>query len=68
MQIATCKKQILIRIPRELDERLEKHVKKIGISKQAFVLGLIYKELKKEAATEIYINDAPTKTAEAETT
>ena len=44
------KRQIGIRIPRELDERLESYVNKIGISKAAFILGLIYKELKKEAA------------------
>ena len=56
MQAVDFKKQLLIRIPHELDERLEKHVKKIGISRQAFVLGLIYKELKKEAA-EIYTAD-----------
>ena len=45
------KRQIGIRIPRELDNRLEAYVSKIGISKPAFILGLIYKELKKEDAT-----------------
>ena len=42
------KRQIGIRIPRELDERLESYVNKIGISKAAFILGLIYEKLKKE--------------------
>ena len=42
------KRQVGVRIPIELDERLEHHVNKIGISKAAFILGLIYKELKKE--------------------
>ena len=41
------KKQIGICIPRDLDEQLEKHVAKIGISKPAFILGLIYKELER---------------------
>jgi hypothetical protein len=41
------KKQIGLRIPQELDRRLEKHVNKIGISKPAFILGLIFKELEK---------------------
>ena len=44
----TGKRQIGIRIPRDLDNRLESHVNKIGISKAAFILGLIYNELKKE--------------------
>ena len=39
------KKQISIRIPQEPDKRLEKHVNKIGISKPAFILNLIFKEL-----------------------
>ena len=43
----TIKKQIGIRIPPELDRRLEKHVNKIGISKPAFILNLIFKELEK---------------------
>ena len=41
----TNKKQINIRIPQELVKRLEKHVNKIGISKSAFILNLIFKEL-----------------------
>ena len=41
------KKQIGIRIPKDLNEQLEKHVAKIGISKPAFILGLIYKELER---------------------
>lgn len=39
------KRQIGIRLPKELDERLGKHVKKIGITKPAFILGLIFNEL-----------------------
>ena len=46
------KRQINIRIPPELDRRLENHVQKIGISKQAFILSLIFRELEeKEKAT-----------------
>lgn len=41
------KRQIGVRIPKELDARLENHVRKIGISKQAFILGLIFRELEK---------------------
>lgn len=39
------KKQIGIRIPQELDCRLTELVNKIGISKPAFILSLIYREL-----------------------
>ena len=39
------KKQIGIRIPQDLDRQLENHVRKIGISKPAFILSLIYKEI-----------------------
>jgi predicted DNA-binding protein len=42
------KKQIGIRIPQELNRRLEKHVNKIGISKPAFILGLIFRELEEK--------------------
>ena len=41
------KKQLGIRIPKELNEQLERHVAKIGISKPAFVLGLVYKEMER---------------------
>ena len=41
------KKQLGVRIPKELNERLERHVAKIGISKPAFILGLIYRELER---------------------
>lgn len=45
-----CKKnQICIRIPRELDCRLGDLVEKIGISKPAFILGLIYRELESKS-------------------
>lgn len=43
----TIRTQIGIRIPQELDSRLEKHVSRIGISKPAFILGLIFKELER---------------------
>ena len=43
--IAATKRQIGIRIPQELDRRLEEHVAKIGISKSAFILSMLYKEL-----------------------
>ena len=49
MKIMTNKRQIGIRIPCELDNLLENRVNKIGISKAAFILGLIYKELEKES-------------------
>ena len=62
MEVSTYKKQLLIRMPRELAECLENRVKEIGISRQAFVLGLIYKELKKESGT-IYVEGKPAKTA-----
>lgn len=47
LKTPTAKNQIGIRIPRELDEQLENHVKKIGISKPAFILNLIYESLSK---------------------
>ena len=47
------KRQIGLRIPKELDERLEKHVEKIGISKPAFILGLIFAELEKQSRYQI---------------
>ena len=49
MNITTSKRQIGIRIPSDLDDRLANHVNKIGISKASFILGLIYKELKNES-------------------
>ena len=50
MEANNGKRQIGIRIPRELDKTLESHVEKIGISKAAFILQLIYRELKSELA------------------
>lgn len=47
MSKINVKRQIGIRIPEELNERLEKHVARIGISKPAFILGLIFDELEK---------------------
>ena len=46
---ATAKRQIGIRIPQELDKRLEEHVSKIGISKAAFILSILYRELEATA-------------------
>ena len=40
-----AKRQIGLRVPCELYQRLEKHVAKIGISKPAFILEIIYREL-----------------------
>lgn len=44
------KELVSVRIPTELNKEFTNHVAKIGISKTAFILGLIYKELKKESA------------------
>ena len=49
METNDNKRQLGIRIPRELDGKLENHVKKIGISKQAFILNLIFRELEKNS-------------------
>ena len=49
METNDNKRQLGIRIPRGLDEKLENHVKKIGISKQAFILNLIFRELEKNS-------------------
>ena len=48
MKTKNNKKQLGIRIPEELECRLEKHVIKIGISKQAFILNLIFRELEEK--------------------
>lgn len=39
---------VSVRIPKELNKRLTEYVAEIGISKAAFILQLIYKELKSE--------------------
>lgn len=41
------KLQVGLRLPPELNRRLENHVSKIGISKPAFILNLIFNELEK---------------------
>ena len=41
------KSQIGLRLPAELNQRLENHVSRIGISKPAFILNLIFNELEK---------------------
>lgn len=47
MKAEIKKTQIGLRLPQELDRRLENHVNKIGISKPAFILNLIFNELEK---------------------
>lgn len=47
MNTESRKNQMGLRIPQELNQRLEKHVGKIGISKNAFILNLIFNELEK---------------------
>ena len=49
MKTEKIKKQLGIRIPPELDRRLENHVQKIGISKPAFILSLIFRELEEKS-------------------
>ena len=46
----STKKQICVRIPQELDRRLDTLVNKIGISKPAFILNLIYRELERNGS------------------
>lgn len=45
------KAQICVRIPKSLNKRLEEHISKIGISKQAFILRLVYEELERLSST-----------------
>lgn len=45
MKTVSSKTQIGLRLPQELNRRLENHVSRIGISKPAFILNLIFKEL-----------------------
>ena len=52
VQTDTKKGQICVRIPENLNKRLEEHVRQIGISKPAFILGLIYAELEKNKSSE----------------
>ena len=47
MNTESRKNQIGLRLPPELNQRLEKHVSRIGISKNAFILNLIFNELEK---------------------
>lgn len=54
---------VSVRIPKELNKKLAKHVAAMGLSKTAFIINLIYKELKKEAATAVHIDDEPAKAA-----
>ena len=44
------KELVSVRIPIELNTEFANHVAKIGVSKNAFILGLIYDELKKESS------------------
>lgn len=57
------KELVSVRIPKELNKKLAKHVAAMGLSKAAFILNLINKELKKETATTIHIDDESAKTA-----
>ena len=41
---------VSVRIPKELNKKLTEYVAEIGISKAAFILQLIYRELKNEQA------------------
>lgn len=50
--IENDKRQIGIRIPKELDKRLERHVARIGVSKPAFILQLVYEKLEQVARTQ----------------
>ena len=45
MEIANKKEQIGIRIPEKLNERLKERAVQMGISRPAFILSLLYKEL-----------------------
>lgn len=47
METEIKKPQIGLRLPPELNRRLENHVSRIGISKPAFILNLIFNELEK---------------------
>lgn len=51
MDSKTKKSQFGIRIPLELNKLLEDRVKKIGISKSAYILTLIYNALEKSEQT-----------------
>lgn len=60
------KELVSVRIPKELNKKLAEHVSAMGISKAAFILNLINKELKKSAALERYAytkDDEPVKAA-----
>jgi len=60
MKTVSPKVQIGLRLPPELNRRLENHVSRIGISKPAFILNLIFKELEqneKKPRAEIEDND-----------
>ena len=59
MTVPKNKRQIGLRIPRELDNELQILVDKIGISKPAFILGLIYRELEKSNAGNVRNNINP---------
>lgn len=42
------KEMVSVRIPRDMNAKLTEYLKKIGITKNAFILSLIKKELDKE--------------------
>lgn len=43
----TAKTNFTLRIPKELDEKLKKRATELGISKNALILNLIWKEIEK---------------------
>lgn len=46
MKIA--KELLSVRIPKELNKKFSKHIAPLGISKNAFILSLIHKEISKD--------------------
>lgn len=46
------KELLSLRIPPELNRRLANHVKPMGLSKNAFILGLVNRELEKGGKTQ----------------
>lgn len=45
--MGSCKKELVsVRIPKELNKKFAKHVASMGISKTAFILNLINRELR----------------------
>jgi len=52
IKVNTQKKELVsLRIPAKLNKKLTEYLAPIGLSKNAYILSLIYKELKKEEST-----------------